>query len=283
MKSQSIPMSWDELHRLPRPLGWKVEYWDGHAHLTPRPSSVLTTLAVGPRDVPADVSMRPAAPDDAPRLVPVFVAAFLDTIEYCDRGPAEVETSAREHVESYFAGTRGVPHPASRISLIRGPQGARERITGAALVLERPDAPPLLDLLFVLPGQQRRGLATALVSAAVNELARAGFTHLRSVYSLGNEASRAWHQRFGFVEEPDLMLAQRLQTHAWHRLHLRELAGDLSDAERAGLEAECARQDAWVEELEARARRDGFESVCPWLSRHASRPGPEPSSGPESG
>jgi RimJ/RimL family protein N-acetyltransferase len=260
-------MSWDEFQRLPRPLGWKVEYWDGHARLTPRLQSVITSVDVRPRPVPALVRLRPVTPEDEVRLVPVYTAAFLDSMEYCDCEPAEVDAAARQNLANYFGAGRGRPHPASRVAL-----DVDQAVAGAALLVELADGLPLLDMLFVLPSRQRQGLATALVSAAVNELCRDGSPRLRSSYMLGNEPSRAWHQRFGFVEEPDLLLARQLRAHAWHRLHLREQAGDLTGAERVGLEAECARCDAWAAELEARAARDGIDALLPLLPRHATDP-----------
>jgi GNAT superfamily N-acetyltransferase len=109
-------MSFEEFRLLPRDPGWKYEYFDGMAHITPRP-----------------------------RLATVRVA---------------VEARAK-------------------------------------------DGCPLLDMLFVRPSWQRRGLATALVSWCLRELLAQGEAALRSRYLLTNEQSRAWHQRFGFTLEPD--------------------------------------------------------------------------------
>ena len=39
---------------------------------------------------------------------------------------------------------------------------------------------------------------------------------------MGNEESRAWHEKFGFVEEPDLMSAQLYYRHTVHELRRHE-------------------------------------------------------------
>jgi hypothetical protein len=59
---------------------------------------------------------------------------------------------------------------------------------------------------FDLPGSGI-GIATALLSDAMNELHDGGEAILKSAYHAANETSMDWHQRFGFVEESDLMRA----------------------------------------------------------------------------
>jgi RimJ/RimL family protein N-acetyltransferase len=88
-------------------------------------------------------------------------------------------------------------------------------------------------MLFVSPAWQRQGLATALVTAALNALHSIGVAALESSYMLGNAESQAWHQQFGFVEEPDLFLAQAYYRQSEYELWRRETIGDLTDAERS--------------------------------------------------
>jgi len=113
---------------------------------------------------------------------------------------------------------------------------------GAALVtLEEGWA--LLDVIFVAAHWQRRGVASALAATAVNALVEFGSIRtFVSRYHLGNEVSRAWHHRFGFVEEPDLLVA-RLRYRAASDEHAR---------------------NHWrheVERLEAKPKDDAF----PWI------------------
>jgi GNAT superfamily N-acetyltransferase len=111
--------------------------------------------------------------------------------------------SARENIRDFFAGDRGEVLPSSCLAVDEGAEDLVELVAGAALVTRAKDGCPLLDMLFVRPRWQRRGLAAALVSWSLRELLAQGEATLRSRYLLANEPSRAWHQRFGFTVEAD--------------------------------------------------------------------------------
>lgn len=252
-------MSFDEFERLPRRVGWKHEYWDGQAHLRPASTVVCQELVLSARAVPPlDWQMRPPTAADREALVDAFVDAFGETVEYCDCSLEEVGVSASRAIEDCFDVRRGHPSEASRIAL------SRDRIGGAALIV-RCDRGPRLELLLVRPRTQRRGIATALVATAVNELHAAGETMLRSRSRLANEASLAWHRAFGFEEEPDLQLALIRLQHASYELDRRSRAGELGPESTAQLRAECKRLKKWVDILEERSHIDGFEAVTPLL------------------
>ncbi len=284
MRSQHFPISFEEFELLPRRLGWKYEYWDGQAHLSPRDQSVSVVLPLEPataterRPVPSGgrtllttgepVQLGPAMPDGQPDLVFAYIQAFRDSIEFCDWPDERIEEQARQDLEGFFAGRRGRRLEASRVALDDAAGSGERRALGAALLSEVAPQTALLDLLFVVPGRQRRGLATALVSEAAEELSRRGFRRFESRYHLGNEASRAWHLRFGFVDEPDLFLAESMLHHVRHEIWRREKLGDLTPEERASLGAELERWRTQVGELEARAKREGMEAVLPLLRRH---------------
>lgn len=253
-------MSWADFEVLPRKPGWKYEYWDGHVRLSPRHITAIASLELKPCPVQAVARLRPVTTEDTAKLVVAYVASFRDSVEYCDDTPAQVEAAARENLTGFFAGARGLPLPASRVAI----GGARDEragdVAGAALIVAGTDGIPHLDLLFVVPRWQRRGLATALVAAAGNELHRTGATVLRSRYHLGNEASRTWHRRVGVVEEPDLTLAQVHLRSAEHELWRREKIGDLGAHERARLIAE---RDRWRTAAEQLANVAGRRSGRP--------------------
>jgi GNAT superfamily N-acetyltransferase len=116
--------------------------------------------------------------------------------------------------------------------------------------VERDDGSFLLDLLYVIPTWQRRGVATALLSVVSNELFQLGIPTLGSRYLLGNEESRLWHQRFGFEEREDFMLARRYYHHYALELGRREKIGDLDNAEREALLSEIARWKSRVEAVD---------------------------------
>ena len=131
---------------------------------------------------------------------------------------------------------------------------------------------PLLYLLFVAPQWQRRRLATAMASAAINELNELGEKTLTSRYHIGNEQSMAWHQRFGFVEEPDLRRARLYLQQARVELWRREKIGRVTAEERAKLTGDVARWEDEVKKLEHiewstgnRSRSSDDTVVTTWL------------------
>ena len=102
----------------------------------------------------------------------------------------------------YLGGERGKPLPASRLALVFHPETEERVVGGGALLVEMDDGCPLLDVLLVSPEWQRRGLATALVSSAIDQLHGSGYRRLTSRYMLGNDESEAWHGKFGFAAHP---------------------------------------------------------------------------------
>jgi GNAT superfamily N-acetyltransferase len=260
-------MTWEAFELMARKPGWKYEYWNGQAHISPRHQVVTVTVTVQPRPVSAPCRLRPVAPDDESQLVAAYIAAFGDTIEYCDWELEQVKSSAHTNIRNFLAGKRGQPHPASHVAVASQSDTPGEQIVGAALIIDNDGKPPLLDMLFVAPAWQRQGLATALVAAALNTLHSAGVPTLESSYMLGNADSQAWHQRFGFVEEPDLFLAQAYYRQSKYELWRRETISDLTDAERDLLSAEVERWQKQVETLQTIADQQGVEAVAPLLRR----------------
>ena len=106
-------------------------------------------------------------------------------------------TAVSRIIQGILAGEHGELLSASRLAR------DRDRIIGAALIVERTPNIALLDAVYVTPDRQHRGLAAVLVSDALSQLYAAGFQTLESRYQLGNAASRIWHQRFGFAQQPN--------------------------------------------------------------------------------
>lgn len=250
MRSQHISITWEEFKRMPRKLGWKYEYWDGQAHITPGYRVITTAIEIKPRSVKSPCRLRAVNKDDEAQLISAYFAAFKDTIEYCDWEPEKIVAAAKKDIQKFFAGNRGNPLPASRVAVASQSKAKEKFVVGAALIVEKKDDQPLLDMLFVIPEWHRRGVATALVSAAINELYSFGMKRLESRYFLGNDASQAWHRKFGFVDEPDLFLAKLYYRHARHELGRREKIGNLTEAEREALSSEIDQWKAQVDELE---------------------------------
>ena len=255
MRTRHLPMTIDEFHVMARKPGWKYEYWDGKAHISPAHRTVATSLDTEPRSYQSPCQIRPVESRYQPSMIDAFVVAFRDTIEYCDWEDEKILDSARKNVIGFFSGERGNPLPASRLALVSQPEGERESVVGASLVVGMRGGSALLDVLFVTPEWQRRGVATALVSSVIDRLHDGGNSTLKSRYNLGNDESRAWHRKFGFVDDSDLFLAESYYRHAEHELWRREKLGNLTREERQKLMLEVDRWRVQADDLSAIADR----------------------------
>ena len=224
-----------------REPGWKYEYWDGKAHISPAHRTATTSLDIEPRSYRSPCRIRRVESRYQQGMIDAFVAAFRDTIEYCDCDDDQVLDSAKNNVLGFFSGERGIPLPASRLALVSQSEGERQSVVGASLVTGMRGGSALLDVLFVIPQWQRMGVATALVSSVVDGLHGSGHGTLKSRYNLGNDGSRAWHRKFGFVEDSDLFLAETYYRHAEHELWRRDKLGNLTREERKKLMLEVDR------------------------------------------
>lgn len=203
MRSRHTLMSLAEFRLLPQDPGWRYEYFDEMAHVTPRARFATVRVGVGSRPLEPPLPLRSVLASDREELVAAYVAAFADSAEYCDVPPEGISRSAQENIRAFYAGDRGEALPSSCVAVDKAAESPVEVVAGAALVTRAKDGCPLLDMLFVRPRWQRRGLAAALVSWSLRELLAHGEATLRSRYLLANEPSRAWHRHFGFTEEPD--------------------------------------------------------------------------------
>ena len=249
-----------------REPGWKYEYWSGQAHVSPAHRSVSTSLDIEPRPCRSPCRIRPAENSYERAMIGAYVAAFRDTIDYCDWEETRIADSAGNNVIGFFSGERGKPLAASRLALVAHPEVEQDSVVGAALVAEMKDESVRLDLLFVTPEWQRTGVATALVSATLNQLYESGHRTLKSRYNLGNKESRAWHRAFGFVDDSDLFLAESYYRLAEHELWRREKVGDLTQGERQKLNREIDRWRVQADKLSA-ARRWPVRRTPPTSSR----------------
>lgn len=264
MKSREIPMTPDEFHRLERELGWKYENWDGCAHISPSSASMRCARPVGAIETPrAALTPEPVRPSDAQALTQAYIGAFGDGVEYCDWPADKVREDATTSIASFFAGRHGAPLAASRLVRDRGDPSAP--VIGALLVIAIDLDLAFMELLFVVPGRQRQGLASAMVAGALDALKAMGFRTLESRYLLANQTSRAWHHRMGFKDQPDFMSARALLVHARHRLERHQSQGQSEPETLTRLAAEVAHWEAEVERLDAEEQRR-------WRARHPAQP-----------
>jgi GNAT superfamily N-acetyltransferase len=225
MRPLKLAMTYDEFLALPRNNGYKYEYFDGHAHLSPRPKFYHALLdldafvAVPPADANPDFRLRPVAADDWRGMVPLFSAAFERQPPFCGLAPEEREQAARQALERTRTGGDGPVIDVASLVALEGPGG---RAVGAALLTLLPDADPSewdsfqwheppppdcvarrlgrphLTWVFVHPFCAGRGAGTALLLGAAGRLRDLGYRQLASTFLPTNDSSVLWHWRTGF-------------------------------------------------------------------------------------
>lgn len=199
MKRQTIPMSFAEYEVLERPFGWKVEYWDGKARLTPRHIGISTRLSLVPsaqQSIPQQHSLVPVDSTYADQMIAGYLEVFADSVEFCDWPLEKIQESAERDIGRYFSGKRGDPLPASVIALDPNTQS----LAGLALFVLKAEQKPHLELLYVRSPFQRQGMATDMLSWGINHLLTTDAKDLFSTYHVCNRQSRQWHHKFGFQD-----------------------------------------------------------------------------------
>ena len=259
--SQHIRMPYEEWDLLPYQLGWKYEYWDACAHITPNHQTAVTVVEVTPRPVCAPCELRPVRVEDEVPLLPIYLATFADNQAFCDYTEAKFHEAARQDLHDSFRGRRAPFLPASRVAVNSDAEGPR--LIGAALLSRDVSYGPVLDLIFVEPRWHKRGVATALAAQALNALALEGERTLTSTYQLANFTSQAWHRAFGFVELPDVQYARAYYRRAQQELHRFETRRDLVAQDREALVAAVQYWRNQIEELERLATEQGFSAAYP--------------------
>ncbi len=199
MERPIISMSYEDFDVMEQPFGWKVEYWDGYARLTPHGMGVKTKINLIPRSFSPTHPIVPVTPDDRDRILTGYFEAFSPSVEFCGWPAEDIQDCAERDVGKYFAGIRGEPLSASAIALAPDFQ----ELIGLLLVSQRSPQDAFMDSLYVRPAFQRQGVATAMLHWSIDRLIALGFQTLTSRYHVCNEPSRHWHHGQGFEDEYD--------------------------------------------------------------------------------
>lgn len=227
MPSIEMAMSFAEFEQLPRNAAYKYEYWDGKAHLSPRPKTMhatldLTTYAIPHGDLPpADAYAISAASRDLhAELAELFADAFGQTQPFASLPEGTRLVAAEESLRRAFAGDEGpwlenASFVARRracgtlvgaILLTRIPEGDpsefdtyrwRDPPPGAS-----PTGQPHITWIFTHPFYKGDGVGTSLLVAAVERLRAEGHRRLLTTFIAGNDSSMLWHWRNGFQLAP---------------------------------------------------------------------------------
>ena len=229
MKSLKIPMTFEEFDLMEWKFGWKHEYWDGFARLSPRFNGVLVKMPVEKRELESGMRIRSVSESDYDQLVGAFYDAFVDTVEYCNLAKRDVKESAQRNIRDFFAGERGIPQLDLSKAFVSTQN--KNRIVGAALISKYKYGFKN-EILFVRPKYQNMRVGTALVSSVLNNLKGKREKIFWSEYHVCNEQSAAWHKKFGFVEEPDITVARMRFHYFYHEVWRREKAGEKEEAKK---------------------------------------------------
>lgn len=253
-------MTFEAFRTMPHRLGWKHEYWDGMARLSPAWTANLT-LAYPLRHhrywrsrnsppVPlGGLHIRRVRPADFDGLLQLHLVAFDDAVEYAGYPEDVYRDRTAVHIETFFGGPafgrsrRGDPPGIPEHSFVAVDPMADDL---AAALLVRNDRDlfdderyPTIAPVMVRSRYRRRFLATALFTAAADSLAAtAGVDELRSHCQLSNTASIAWHRRVGFCEVPTSHVAGH---RAGHHFHMADHHAAAGRADLAALHREVAR------------------------------------------
>jgi hypothetical protein len=133
MKSLKIPMTIEEYHLAEFPFGWKDEYCDGFAYISPREHGILMKIPVEKREVKLSAGeIRPASEATFEDLTKLFYASFVDSVEFCDYPKSEIKKQAEKNVRKFFNGRRGIPQlDLSRVIVVNEPE---KQFVGACLI-----------------------------------------------------------------------------------------------------------------------------------------------------
>ena len=216
-------MTFEDFWSLPHELGWKFEYFDGEAHLSPKCHHCVAHLRLGEFVASissAAVDVRKLALDrDRETLIELYCAAFDDSIDFCDCSKDLIAKNANNDIGCFLNQRRGPINSATRLAW-----DSRGQLAGGILVADTEpprfevddvDGPEQL-LVMVRPDRARTGVGLAMLSAVVADLRKQKHELLRSAYTVGNSGSRSWHHAMGFEDRPNwLLLGHYVQHERW--------------------------------------------------------------------
>lgn len=211
------PSRWDgaameqsEFLALPRVPGYKYELLDGTARICPV-DSPLILLAARTDDVLARTSLsnqatvRPLSPDDRDALVTLWADIFVEMPDYGWVDRDHIRADAQERIDALLENPEGVDTARSRLAFRNG------TAVGGLLAVTFGSAPQI-DVLFVAPDAQRRGVGTALFYDFARAVHADDEPRIVSTSHPANRASRDWHRAMGFYPLPDRSLIRHVCT-----------------------------------------------------------------------
>lgn len=286
-----IPMSEDEWWGFPRFPAWKYE-WDVRlgADTQIRPFGPHYRIRVESRNVEAPCEIRSVKWKDVAALKAAFAEAFKGYTDYLYCTEKQLLNLGSAVLRDFFA--LGKDSLCRRASCLAVDPENPTRVIGAALLApikksgrRPPEIATQLQPVFVVPGWQRHGVATALVSGVLSRLWDAGQKALISGCSDYNMVSKRFHVSLGATEEQRYWARRPLfywaRNEIWRREHLTKTKGIPFGPQ------ECAKLERWLlsladelDEIEAeefypdgpRPKRKQFREEASWCLGRKKKP-----------
>lgn len=286
----AIPMSEDEWWGFPRIPGWKYE-WHVKlgADVTIRPFGPHYRIPVERSATSAPCEVRSVKWKDVATLKAAFTEAFNGYTDYLYCTEKQLLKLGSAVLRDFFA--LGRDSLCRRASCLAVDPENPARVIGAALLVPANKAvrmPPKvatqLQPVFIVPGWQRRGIATALVAEVLRRLGEAGQEALVSGCSDYNAVSKRFHVSFGATEILRYYARRPLfywaRNEIWRREHLgKTKAIPFEPQEREKLEQSLMSLAGELDELEAeefypdgpRPKRKQFREEAGWCLRRRTK------------
>jgi GNAT superfamily N-acetyltransferase len=198
MRSLKLPMTIEEFELAKIPFGWKDEYSNGFAYITPRDHGVLLKLEIERRELKTFAEIQPISVVNFEGLAELFYESFVDSV--------------------------GIP----QLDLCRAAilPDEKLKLAGACLV-SKYKCGYRNEILFVRPKFQGKGIGTALVTTVLNELETLGEKIFWTEHHICDEQSANFYRKLGFVEETDIMTARFRRNFLWQEIRRYKHFGDL--------------------------------------------------------
>lgn len=219
----TLPLSAEQLSRLPRNPAYAYRVQGNEVRLTPEPKVLHALLSFEKSSQAAvasdEFSIRKLSGADWPEVRRLFFDAFSASQPFSLLPVAEAQDLADECVNRTEQGEDGpLVESACHVML----ESRSQRIVGAALVTLTPAGPltdfshpdwkaippdnavaekwgrPHLTWVFVSPSFSRQGLARRLLHSSIAELQQLGFVEMSSTFLADNTPSLLWHWQMGF-------------------------------------------------------------------------------------
>jgi len=213
----AAPSRWDgavmdqsEFLALPRVPGYKYELLDGTTRIRPVDSPVILWVArtkevLAQAHSSTGATVRPPAPEDRDALATLWADVFVQHPDYGWVDREYIHSDAQDRLDALLDTPDAQNARRSRVAVRNG------AVVGG-LLADTFGSAPQIDVLFVSPDAQRRGIGAALLHDFAQAARADDEPRIVSTSHPANRTSRAWHRAMGFRPLPDRSLVRHVCT-----------------------------------------------------------------------